>query len=139
VSDGASVTDVNTAGAAAVTPNVDMISEAKVETSAFSAVQPSGPIVFETQTKSGGSQYHGEAYFTVRNHIFDATDAYTKELGLPKANSSFYYPGFNIGGPSSSRTPTSTRIATSSSSSLPPRSPSSTWTSAPRAPSFPQP
>ena len=99
VSDGASVTDLNTAGGAAVTPNVDMISEAKVETSAFSSVQPDGPIVFETQTKSGGSQYHGEAYLTVRNHIFDATDAYTKELGLPKAQSSFYYPGFNIGGP----------------------------------------
>jgi hypothetical protein len=99
VSDGASVTDVNTSGAAAVTPNVDMISEAKVETSAFSSVQPNGPIVFETQTKSGGSQYHGEAYFTVRDHIFDATDAYNKELGVAKANSSFYYPGFNIGGP----------------------------------------
>jgi hypothetical protein len=99
VSDGASVTDVNTAGAAAVTPNVDMISEAKVETSAFSSVQPNGPIVFETQTKSGGSHYHGEAYITARNHIFDATDAYNKELGLPKAQSSFYYPGFNIGGP----------------------------------------
>jgi hypothetical protein len=99
VSDGASVTDVNTAGSAAVTPNVDMISEAKVETSAFSAVQPNGPIVFETQTKSGGNAYHGEAYFTVRNHIFDATDAYNKELGLPKAQSSFYYPGVNIGGP----------------------------------------
>jgi hypothetical protein len=99
VSDGASVTDVNTAGAAAVTPNIDMISEAKVETSAFSSVEPNGPIVFETQTKSGGSAYHGEAYFTARNHIFDATDAYNKELGLPKAQSSFYYPGVNIGGP----------------------------------------
>jgi hypothetical protein len=99
VSDGASVTDVNTAGSAAVTPNVDMISEAKVETSAFSAVQPNGPIVFETQTKSGGSHYHGEAYITARNHVFDATDAYNKELGLAKAQSSFYYPGFNIGGP----------------------------------------
>lgn len=99
VSDGASVTDVNTAGAAAVTPNVDMISEAKVETSAFSSVQPDGPIVFETQTKSGGNAYHGEAYITARNHIFDATDAYNKELGLGKAQSSFYYPGFNIGGP----------------------------------------
>jgi hypothetical protein len=99
VSDGASVTDLNTAGGAAVTPNIEMISEAKVETSAFSSVQPNGPIVFETQTKSGGSHYHGEAYLTARNHIFDATDAYTKELGLPKAQSSFYYPGFNIGGP----------------------------------------
>ena len=99
VSDGAPVTDLNTAGAAAVTPNVDMISEAKVETSAFSAVQPNGPIVFNTQTKSGGNQFHGEAYVQARNHIFDATDAYTKELGLPKAQSSFYYSGFNIGGP----------------------------------------
>jgi hypothetical protein len=99
VSDGAPVTDLNTAGAAAVTPNVDMISEAKVETSAFSAVQPNGPIVFETQTKSGGNAYHGEAYLQARNHVFDATDAYTKELGLPKAQSSFYYSGVNIGGP----------------------------------------
>jgi hypothetical protein len=99
VSDGAPVTDLNTAGAAAVTPNVDMISEAKVETSAFSSVQPNGPIVFSTQTKSGGDHYHGEAYLQARNHIFDATDAYTKELGLPKAQSSFYYAGFNIGGP----------------------------------------
>jgi len=99
VSDGAPVTDLNTAGAAAVTPNVDMISEAKVETSAFSAVQPNGPIVFNTQTKSGGDHYHGEAYLQVRNHIFDATDPYTKALGLPKAQSSFYYAGFNIGGP----------------------------------------
>jgi hypothetical protein len=99
VSDGAPVTDLNTAGAAAVTPNVDMISEAKVETSAFSAVQPNGPIVFNTQTKSGGDHFHGEAYIQARNHIFDATDAYTKELGLPKAQSAFYYGGFNIGGP----------------------------------------
>jgi hypothetical protein len=99
VSDGAPVTDLNTAGAAAVTPNVDMISEAKVETSAFSAVQPNGPIVFNTQTKSGGDQFHGEGYVQARNHVLDATDAYTKELGLPKAQSSFYYAGFNIGGP----------------------------------------
>jgi hypothetical protein len=99
VSDGAPVTDLNTAGAAAVTPNVDMISEAKVETSAFSAVQPNGPIVFNTQTKSGGDHFHGEAYIQARNHVFDATDAYAKELGLPKAQSAFYYGGFNIGGP----------------------------------------
>jgi hypothetical protein len=99
VSDGAPVTDLNTAGAAAVTPNVDMIAEAKVETSAFSSVQPNGPIVFNTQTKSGGNQFHGEGYIQARNHIFDATDAYTKSLGLAKANSSYYYGGFNIGGP----------------------------------------
>ena len=99
VSDGAPVTDLNTAGAAAVTPNIDMISEAKVETSAFSSVQPDGPIVFNTQTKSGGDHFHGEGYIQARNHILDAEDPYTKALGLPKAQSSFYYGGFNIGGP----------------------------------------
>lgn len=99
VSDGAPVTDLNTAGSAAVTPNVDMISEAKVETSAFSSVQPNGPIVFNTETKSGGDHFHGEGYVQARNHVLDAEDSYTKALGLAKPNSSFYYGGFNIGGP----------------------------------------
>ena len=62
VSDGTTVTDVNTAGAAAVTPNVEMIQEVKVETAAFGSDQPSGPIVMQTQTKSGGKAYHGEIY-----------------------------------------------------------------------------
>lgn len=99
VSDGTTVTDVNTAGAAAVTPNVEMIQEVKVETAAFGSDQPSGPIVMQTQTKSGGKAYHGEIYGTVRNHVLDATDWRVKHLGLPKPDDRFYYPGVNIGGP----------------------------------------
>jgi hypothetical protein len=99
VSDGTTVTDVNTAGAAAVTPNVEMIQEVKVETAAFSSDQPNGPIVMQTQTKSGGKNFHGEIYGTVRNNALDATDWRVNHLGLPKPDDGYYYPGINIGGP----------------------------------------
>lgn len=99
VSDGAPVTDVNTAGAAAVTPNVEMIQEVKVETAAFSSEQPNGPIVLQTETKSGGKDFHGELYGTARNHVLDDTDWRVKDLALPKPNDSYYYLGANIGGP----------------------------------------
>ena len=84
VSDGAPVTDVNTAGAAAVTPNIEIIQEVKVETAAFGSDQASGPIVLQTETKSGGKDFHGEIYGTVRNHALDDTDWRVKSLGLPK-------------------------------------------------------
>ena len=76
-----------------------MIAESKIQTSAYSSEQPNGPIVVQTETKSGGRQFHGEAYLTARNHVLNTTDARVKQLGLPKPNDSFYYPGGNIGGP----------------------------------------
>lgn len=99
VSDGATVTDVQTSGASAVTPNVDMIQESKIQTAAYSSEQPNGPIVVQTETKSGGRKFHGEAYLTARNHALNTTDSRVKSLGLQKPNDSFYYPGVNIGGP----------------------------------------
>ncbi len=99
VSDGATVTDVNTAGGAAVTPNVDMIAEAKVETAAFLPENPNGPIVVNTETKSGGSSFHGELYASARNAALNDTDWRVKNLGLPKPSDAYYYPGGNIGGP----------------------------------------
>ena len=99
VSDGAPVTDVNTAGAAAVTPNIDIIQEVKVETAAFSSDQASGPVVLQTETKSGGRNFHGEIYGTVRNNALDDTDWRVKSLGLPKPDDGYYYVGANIGGP----------------------------------------
>ena len=99
VSDGAPVTDVNTAGAAAVTPNIEIIQEVKVETAAFSSDQASGPIVMQTETKSGGKAFHGEVYGTVRNNALDDTDWRVKSLGLPKPDDGYYYIGANVGGP----------------------------------------
>jgi hypothetical protein len=99
MSDGATVTDINTAGSAAVTPNVEMIQEVKVITAAFSSENPSGPIVMQTETKSGGKDFHGELYATIRNNALDDTDWRVKNLGLPKPDDGYYYPGINIGGP----------------------------------------
>jgi len=99
VSDGASVSDLNTAGAAAVTPNVDMISELKVESAAYSASQPNGPIVVSTETKSGGREFHGMAELTARNHAMNAADWQEKANGLPAPQTSLFYPALQLGGP----------------------------------------
>jgi hypothetical protein len=99
VSDGAPVTDVQTAGASAVTPNVDMVQESKIQTAAYASDQPNGPIVVQTETKSGGHDFHGEGYLIARNHALNDTDWRVKNLGLSKPQDSFYYFGGNIGGP----------------------------------------
>ena len=99
VSDGASVTDLNTAGGASVTPNIDMIAELKVETAAYSSSQPDGPIVVSAETKSGGKNFHGMAELSARDHIFDAMDWQEKSSGLPKPPTALFYPGVQVGGP----------------------------------------
>jgi hypothetical protein len=98
-SEGATVTDLNTAGGVSVTPNVDMISELKVESAAYSAAEPNGPVVVSTQTKSGGRDFHGEGYLTARNYNFNANDWREKSVGFVRPQSALYYPGVNIGGP----------------------------------------
>lgn len=99
VSDGASVSDLNTAGAASVTPNIDMIAELKVQSAAYSAAEPYGPIVVSTETKSGGRTIHGLAEITVRQHALNASDWQQKANGLPAPKTSLFYPAFQIGGP----------------------------------------
>jgi len=99
VSDGAAVSDLNTAGGSAVTPNVDMIAELKVESAAYSAAQPNGPIVVSTETKSGGREFHGLAELTARSHVLNAADWQQKAYGLPAPQTSLFYPQLQIGGP----------------------------------------
>jgi hypothetical protein len=98
-SEGSTVTDLNTAGSAAVTPNVDMIAELKVESAAYSAAEPNGPVVVSTESKSGGRDFHGEGYMTARNYNMNANDWQEKSIGFARPQSSLYYPGLNIGGP----------------------------------------
>jgi hypothetical protein len=98
-SDGANVIDPGCNCGSAVTPNVNMIQEVKVQVANFSAENTRGPVVFQTVTKAGTSTFHGQAYFHARNHIFNSQDWQANSFALPKPNSSYYYPGFNIGGP----------------------------------------
>ena len=106
--DGQHSFDPGAAGTATpVNPNPNMISEVKVLTSNFSAENAKGPVVVNTVTKAGGNTFHGEAYFYARNQAMNAEDAFNKWTeksqgqapGSLKIPSSYYYPGFNIGGP----------------------------------------
>jgi len=111
--DGQSSFDPGAFGSATpVNPNPDMISEVKVMTSNFSAENTQGPVVVNTVTKGGGSEFHGSAYLSARNSDLNATDHFNKESATcsggtctypegfnPKPNSDYYYPGGNLGGP----------------------------------------
>jgi len=99
VSDGGNVVDTGFNGGSMVTPNVEMVQEVKVETASYSAENPNGPIVMETVTKSGGKEFHGTAYYNVRDGSMNATDWQNNRYGLAKPDSRFQYPGFNLGGP----------------------------------------
>ena len=99
VSDGANSGDLNTAAATVVTPNVDMISELKVESAAYSSAEPNGPVVVSTETKSGGRDYHGMTGLTARTHYLNANDWQQKANGLPAPNTALFYPDVQFGGP----------------------------------------
>ncbi len=96
--DGASLLDSNM-GTQIANINPEMVSEVKMLTSSYSAEFAQGPTVFQAISKSGTSSFHGEGYFFARNSIFDAEDSFTKNQGVTKPDSHFYFPGGNVGGP----------------------------------------
>lgn len=106
-SDGAHIVDPGCNCGQAVNTQADMTQELKVLTSNFGADNAKGPVLISAVGKSGGSQFHGEAYLYARNNLFDANNAYNNSLGYyadgskvgPKPDTYFYYPGGNIGGP----------------------------------------
>jgi hypothetical protein len=97
--DGANLVDPGNQGTQIANINQDMTSEVKVLMSGYDAAYAKGPVVFQAFSKSGGSQFHGEAYLYARNGIFNSEDAYQKSQGLPKPSDHEYYTGANIGGP----------------------------------------
>jgi len=96
--DGAHVSDPGCNCDTPVNPNGDMVSEFKVST-AYSAENQKGPIVISSVTKAGGSQFHGDALFSLRNYKLNANDALFDETGAPKPHNKYYYPEGQIGGP----------------------------------------
>ncbi len=97
--DGAHVSDPGCNCDTPVNPNTDMISEFKVLTSNFSAENQKGPAVISSVAKSGGQQFHGEAYLYARNYTLNATDWLFNKDGIKQPQNKYYYPGGNIGGP----------------------------------------
>jgi hypothetical protein len=99
VSDGAHVSDPGCNCATPVNPNPDFISEFKILTSNFAAEDQKGPAVISSVTKSGGTQFHGSAFFSARNYDLNSNDALLNANGLSRPQNKYYYPGGSIGGP----------------------------------------
>jgi len=81
-----------------VFPSLDAISEVKVLTSNYGAMygrSASGTIL--VTTKSGGSQFHGNAYEFNRNEIFNARNFFDETSRAPLYRRNDY--GFTLGGP----------------------------------------
>jgi hypothetical protein len=79
-----------------VTPSIDAIAEVRVLTSNYGAQygrNASGTV--ETETKSGSSSFHGDAYEFVRNDKFNATPEFLSAAPSYKKNDW----GYTIGGP----------------------------------------
>jgi hypothetical protein len=66
-------------------PSIDMISEVKVETNAYSAeVGRAGGAVVNLLTKSGTNDWHGGAYEYFRNDVLNANDFFSNLAGTPR-------------------------------------------------------
>jgi hypothetical protein len=99
VSDGAHVSDPGCNCDTPVNPNSDFIQEFKILTSNFAAENQKGPALITSVTKAGGSDFHGNAFFSARNFALNANDAYFNATGAKQPENKYYYPGGSIGGP----------------------------------------
>ncbi|MGH9584350.1 MAG: TonB-dependent receptor, partial [Bryobacteraceae bacterium] len=79
---------------------MDAIQELTLERSTYDAQYGrSGGGQIVVATKSGTSQFHGDAYEFVRNNAFNANDFFANYKGLPRAIERYNDFGFTLGGP----------------------------------------
>ena len=97
--DGAHVSDPGCNCATPVNPNTDMIQEFKVLTSNFGAENQKGPANVNTIAKAGGRDFHGGAYFYMRDYHMNSNDWVNNRFGTPRPENRYMFPGGNIGGP----------------------------------------
>jgi hypothetical protein len=98
-SDGAHIIDPGCNCGQAMNTNADMTAELKVMTSNFGADESKGPVTISVIGKSGGQQFHGEAYVYARSFHLNANDPQDKDHGIVRPETKYFYPGGNIGGP----------------------------------------
>ncbi len=99
VTDGSNTADPGCNCATPVNPNVDMLQEFKVLTGTYSAEHAKGPVVLSAITKGGGREFHGTAYFYMRDYRLNANDWRLNRAGQERPQNQYQYPGGNIGGP----------------------------------------
>ena len=98
-SDGAHIIDPGCNCGQAMNTNADMTAELKVMTSNFGADESKGPVVISAIGKSGGQQFHGEAYLYARYYSLNANDPQNKNSNIARPETQYFYPGFQISGP----------------------------------------
>jgi hypothetical protein len=98
-SDGANLLDPGNQGTQTANINQNQVQEVSVLTNAYGAEFAKGPITFQAIGKSGGAQFHGQAYFYARNGELNSNGWYNSSQGVKAPANSFYYPGGDFGGP----------------------------------------
>ncbi len=98
--DGADVNDSGSNLTLLNVPSVDAIQEFTLQRSTYDAQYGrSGGGQILVATKSGTSEFHGDAYEFVRNDFFNANDFFANSAGSPRAPERYNNFGFTIGGP----------------------------------------
>ncbi len=98
--DGASNVDTGNNGGTHVTLNPDAISEMKILTSNYQAeFGKAGGGQVALTTKSGTSQFHGDARFFHRHEGLNANGWFPNQSGTPRALYRYNYFGYQLGGP----------------------------------------
>jgi hypothetical protein len=97
--DGSSLIDIGSNNGVIVTLNNDMVQEVKVQSSNFAAEYASSGMNISAVTKGGSSRFSGTVYDYWRDHRFGANDRSNSITRTPKPQSTFNYPGGNVGGP----------------------------------------
>jgi len=89
-SDGANLLDPGNQGTQTANVNQNQVQEVSILTNAYGAEFAKGPITFQAIGKSGGAQFHGQAYLYARNGVFNSNGWLNDHLGLTAPSNHFY-------------------------------------------------
>jgi hypothetical protein len=98
--DGISSLDTGSMGGPYLAPSLDAVAEVKVLLTNYQAEygRSSGGTI-NTVIKSGTKEFHGGAYYFLRNEALNANEFFRNRDGLRRPQYRFNYPGYFIGGP----------------------------------------
>lgn len=98
--DGVSSLDTGSLTGPYLAPSIDAVGEVKVLLSNYQAEygRSSGATIL-TVIKSGTRDFHGSAYYFLRNEALNANEWLNNKSGLPRPRYRYNYPGYTLGGP----------------------------------------
>ncbi|MGH9626896.1 MAG: carboxypeptidase regulatory-like domain-containing protein, partial [Bryobacteraceae bacterium] len=98
--DGVSSLDTGSMTGPYLAPSIDAVAEIRVLLTNYQAEygRSSGGTI-NTIIKSGTREFHGGAYYFLRNEALNANEFFRNRDGLPRPQYRFHYPGYFVGGP----------------------------------------